>query len=61
MLSIKNLSVDFKNTNILTNINYDFKENSIYGLLGPNGAGKTTLFKSILKVIDYSGGMSTDF
>ncbi|REH79934.1 ABC transporter ATP-binding protein [Staphylococcus felis] len=59
MLSIKNLSVDFKNTNILTNINYDFKENSIYGLLGPNGAGKTTLFKSILKVIDYSGDISS--
>ncbi|WP_220473113.1 ATP-binding cassette domain-containing protein, partial [Staphylococcus gallinarum] len=48
-------SVTLKNTNILHNINYNFKKNNIYGLLGPNGAGKTTLFKAILEVIDYSG------
>lgn len=55
MLNIEELSVTLKNTNILHNINYNFKKNNIYGLLGPNGAGKTTLFKAILEVIDYSG------
>lgn len=55
MLEIKNLSVSFKDKNVLKGLNLNLEEGSIIGLLGKNGAGKTTLFESLYQNQKYTG------
>jgi ABC-2 type transport system ATP-binding protein len=55
MLEIKNLSVSFKDKNVLQNLNLEIEEGIILGILGKNGAGKTTLFESLYQSQKYSG------
>lgn len=47
ILEIKNISKNYKNKEVLKNINLTIEEGKIVGLLGSNGAGKTTLIKLI--------------
>lgn len=55
MLELKNVSKNFKETQVLKDINLSF-ENGVYGLLAPNGAGKTTLIKMITTLLFPSSG-----
>lgn len=55
MLEIKDLSVSFKDKNVLKGLNLNVEEGSIIGLLGKNGAGKTTLFESLYQNQKYNG------
>ncbi|WP_181646871.1 ABC transporter ATP-binding protein [Helicobacter sp. 16-1353] len=55
ILKIQNLSVSYAKKNILNNINFSVKQNSINSILGPNGSGKSTLLKAILNAIVFSG------
>ncbi len=55
MLEIKNLSVSFKNKNVIQDLNLDIEEGIIIGILGKNGAGKTTLFESLYQSKQYRG------
>jgi len=51
---LKNISKSFlsiKKTNVLKNINYEFKNGKIYSIIGPSGSGKSTLL-NILSLID---------
>lgn len=45
-IEVKNVSKKFK-TDVLKNINIEFKEGNIYGLNGRNGSGKSVLLKII--------------
>lgn len=47
VLSCKDLSVGYKDSTILSNINLDFEPSQFISLLGPNGAGKTTLLRTL--------------
>ncbi len=48
MVELKNLSIGYeKNDPILTEINYTFENDKIYGIIGPSGFGKTTLLRTI--------------
>nr|WDA99065.1 manganese transport system ATP-binding protein [Gronococcus sybilensis] len=49
-LIVQDLSVCYKNTKILNDINFITEEGRIVGIIGPNGAGKSTLFKSLLGI-----------
>jgi ABC-type nitrate/sulfonate/bicarbonate transport system ATPase subunit len=52
MIELKNLSIGYeKNSPIIQNINYVFKDNKIYGILGPSGYGKTTLIRTIANLL----------
>lgn len=55
MLEIKNLSVSFKDKNVLQDLNLNIEEGIIIGILGKNGAGKTTLFESLYQSQKYRG------
>lgn len=55
MLEIKNISVSFKDKNVLQNLNLGIEEGIILGILGKNGAGKTTLFESLYQSQKYNG------
>jgi len=51
MISLSNLSVDSR----LSNISLNLKRGEILGIIGPNGAGKSTLLKSVVGVENYTG------
>lgn len=47
MLTINNLSLSFKDNQVLKNLNLTIDEGEINGIIGLNGSGKTTLLNSI--------------
>jgi ABC-2 type transport system ATP-binding protein len=47
MIKIESVSLIIGKTEILKNINVDFKKGKIHGLIGRNGSGKTMLMKCI--------------
>ena len=56
VLNIEKISKNFKNKEILKNINFSVKEGEIFGLIGVNGIGKTTLIKIILDLLKSDEG-----
>ena len=52
MITIRNLSKEFKGQNVLKNITMEIPKNCVYGLLGANGAGKSTLLKTITGLLN---------
>lgn len=60
MITIKNLSKEFKGLKALNDINVQFNSGEIYGLMGPNGSGKSTLFNCIAGIInDFTGSIDS--
>nr|WP_317360229.1 ATP-binding cassette domain-containing protein [uncultured Tyzzerella sp.] len=53
---LNNISKNYKENEIVNNINICLKKGSIYGLLGRNGAGKTTIMKMILGLTKANSG-----
>ncbi|MFA6572012.1 MAG: ABC transporter ATP-binding protein [Bacteroidota bacterium] len=56
MIRINNLSVSFKKTEILHQINLSVEKGGLIAIAGPNGSGKTTLIKSILGLVKINSG-----
>ena len=48
MITIRNLSKEFKGQSVLKNITMEIPKNCVYGLLGANGAGKSTLMNHLI-------------
>ncbi|MBW5455895.1 ABC transporter ATP-binding protein [Clostridium sporogenes] len=55
-LSLKNISYNNRDNEILKGLNIDFERGQFYVIVGPNGSGKTTLLKTIIKNIIPSKG-----
>jgi len=55
ILSVKNLTVEFNDIAVLSDISFSVKKGEIFVIIGPNGAGKTVLFRALLGLIPYSG------
>lgn len=56
ILSINNVSKNFKNLKAVNKINLSISEGEIIGLLGPNGAGKSTTISMIAGLLSVSEG-----
>jgi ABC-2 type transport system ATP-binding protein len=54
-LKISQISKNFSKT-VLDDINFEVKNNEIFGFIGLNGQGKTTLIKIILDLCDQNNG-----
>lgn len=59
MIKICNLFLTIKKTEILKNINAEFKQGEIHGLIGRNGSGKTMLMKCICGFVRPTSGEIT--
>jgi ABC-2 type transport system ATP-binding protein len=59
IISVKNLNLTIKKTEILKDINIDFEEGKIHGLIGRNGSGKTMLMKCICGFVRPTNGEIT--
>lgn len=56
ILSVKNLTKEFKNFKAIGGVSFEVGEKEIFGLLGPNGAGKTTIIRIIATVLALTSG-----
>lgn len=61
VIECKNMTKTYGQTNILKDLSFTIKENSITGLIGRNGAGKTTLLKIIAGFFRETSGEITVF
>ena len=59
ILEIKNLSIFYKEKNILEDINLDIKENEIICIMGNSGSGKSTLLSCLNGFLIENGGSYT--
>ena len=55
-LSCQNLSFDYPQQRVLSNISLDCVPEQFIGLIGPNGAGKSTLLKLLLGLLQPTAG-----
>ena len=55
-ISISNLSKNYGNQTVLSNISFVIGEGEVVGFLGPNGAGKTTTMRIIAGALGYDSG-----
>ncbi|MEG2365935.1 MAG: ABC transporter ATP-binding protein [Alistipes sp.] len=55
LVSIRDLSVHYDDTEVLHNANLEIYADDFLGVIGPNGGGKTTLMKAILGTVSYTG------
>ncbi len=56
MISVKNLSKQYKGTTVLAPIDQEFKPGRIYGVIGRNGSGKTVLMKILCGFVPATTG-----
>ena len=56
ILTIDNLSKNYKNVKALQGVSFSVPEKTVFGILGPNGSGKTTLLGIVMDVLKASGG-----
>jgi sodium transport system ATP-binding protein len=56
ILSVKNLTKEFKNFKAVDGVSFEVGGGEIFGLLGPNGAGKTTIIRVIATVLAPTSG-----
>ena len=50
---------DWIKENVLNNLSFNIRDNSIYGLVGANGAGKSTLLRIIMGIFEADTGVIT--
>lgn len=55
MIELINLTIETRHP-ILTNVNYTFHDNIIYGIVAENGTGKTTLFRIMVNLLRAKDG-----
>lgn len=56
VISLHNISKNFKSIQALNQVSLEVPEGSVYGVLGPNGSGKTTLLSILMSVLHASAG-----
>ncbi|MDD5466069.1 MAG: ATP-binding cassette domain-containing protein [Candidatus Omnitrophica bacterium] len=56
MISVNNVSLQFGQRKLFSNVNIVFSPGNCYGLIGANGSGKSTFLKILSGQIDSTGG-----
>ncbi len=56
IISVTNLSKDFKNIRAVDDLSFTVNEGDVYGFLGQNGAGKSTTIRMLLTLISPTSG-----
>src|SRR5512142_2064781 len=56
IITVQNLSKQFKTLKAVDGISFDVQEGEVFGFLGPNGAGKTTTINILCTLLSPSSG-----
>ena len=56
LISVNNLSKQFKDVHAVNGLSFTVQQGDIYGFLGQNGAGKSTSIRMLMGLIQPSGG-----
>ncbi|HEX2684078.1 MAG TPA: ABC transporter ATP-binding protein [Ferruginibacter sp.] len=56
ILSINNLSKNYKSIKALDNVSFAVPPQTVFGILGPNGSGKTTLLGIVMDILKVTSG-----
>ena len=56
MIEIKSLYKSFENTDVLSDINFQFENSKTNLIIGQSGSGKTVLMKCIVGLLDPEKG-----
>ncbi|WP_303754135.1 ATP-binding cassette domain-containing protein [Enterococcus sp. S86.2] len=59
MLTVHNLTVNYKKQSILTQLDFSIEGSEVVGLVAPNGTGKTTFLKSLVGLLPRLDGTLT--
>jgi zinc transport system ATP-binding protein len=59
VIHLENVSVCYKNTPAIEQVNLAVERGDFLGIMGPNGGGKTTLVRAVLGLVPLSGGNIT--
>ena len=59
VITIKNVTKQFKEAVVLNNISVSFEKGKVHGLIGRNGSGKTMLMKCICGIVPLTSGEIT--
>lgn len=60
MIELKDLTIGYsRDAPLMSNVNYTFEDNKIYGILGKSGFGKSTLLKTIAGLLKPISGVVT--
>lgn len=57
-IKVRNISKQFGNKSVLSDVSLSVKKGEIFGLLGPSGAGKTTLINILTGQMKATGGQA---
>ncbi len=57
-LSVRNLSVRFGATAVLTNLSFDVPEGTALAIVGPNGTGKSVLARALVGTLGHEGSVA---
>jgi phospholipid/cholesterol/gamma-HCH transport system ATP-binding protein len=57
ILQTQNLSLRIDEQHVLSNINFEVYQDEIFAIVGESGCGKTTLLRTILMLLEPSGGI----
>lgn len=56
MLELKEISINYSDRNIISNVSLQIEKGEIVSIIGPNGTGKSTILKAISKRIPIASG-----
>ena len=56
IITVSNLTKDFKEVKAVDNLSFQVNEGEVYGFLGQNGAGKSTTIRMLLSLIEPTSG-----
>ena len=56
IVSFRNVSVSFKEVNVLKDLSFDIYPGEIVTIAGPSGSGKSTILKILGKIIQIDSG-----
>lgn len=58
VLSVRNLSVSYKEKSVVKNVSFDLRSGESIALVGESGCGKSTILRAVMRILPDQGRVS---